>query len=551
MATATQPRPAAPVDPAQLEFSDILAEHLRAGYQMLYIPTSEEARVERAIAAVCLTQHMNMITWDVFEGFNAVEMEGFTPPNEEMRKPKYKDVIQALITVDSYELANPNTVFIFRDLDDMFANPVVRRAIRSLCEANRLVNDARKRPIIVTSPSLTIHPKLRACVAVVDFKLPGEETLEETFTFVQRAIQVNDAEKARCSDELKERLIGTMRGLTSNEAENALSRASVRHRGFCEEMLHTLKEEKASIIAKSEVLTYLDESAIVDRKDIGGFENLIEFVERRKMAYTRAARVERIDFPKGFTLVGVPGTGKSVVAAAVGKILGMPVYTLDVGAVFGSLVGESESRMRDALRTVTAQQGCVLLLDEADKAFGGAADSTGDSGVTRRVFGQMLTWLAGKNDRTFVIMTMNRTAGIPPEFLRAGRFDAVFYTDMPTTRERREILEIHFRKRGVDVAALGFDEKQWEQLITDTKGFVGSELEEIVRESRYTSFAKRGSGIPNFDEVQSVQATMVPLSKLDAVGIKEIRDWCHDRARPVSRPERAARTPRTRGIQTN
>ena len=233
-------------------------------------------------------------------------------------------------------------------------------------------------------------------------------------------------------------------------------------------------------------------------------------------------------------LLGIPGTGKSYVASAVARLLGLPGYIMDVGSVFGSLVGESEQRMRDALKTIKAQRGCVLLLDEADKAFGGAADSSGDSGVTKRVFGQLLTWLSSKQDRTFVIMTLNRTKGIPEEFLRAGRFDKVFYTDLPHELERRAILEIHMRKRHVDPAGLGLGDPEWAELLDKTKKFVGSELEEMVREARYISFEARGSGKPNFAELIQAAGGLVPLATLNEESVNAVRTYCQNRATPVS-----------------
>lgn len=191
--------------------------------------------------------------------------------------------------------------------------------------------------------------------------------------------------------------------------------------------------------------------------------------------------------------------------------------------------------MRDALRQIEAQKGCVLVVDEADKAFGNAHDSQGDSGVTKRVFGSFLTWLSEKQSRTFVIMTLNRTKGLPPEFLRAGRFDDLFYTDVPNDASRKEIIEIHLRKRGVDPAALQMESEDWGEIIKKTQGFVGSELEEVVRASRYASFAARQSGLPTFEDLVGAISTIVPMSRRDQEGVQQIREFCKDQGKPVSR----------------
>jgi SpoVK/Ycf46/Vps4 family AAA+-type ATPase len=209
--------------------------------------------------------------------------------------------------------------------------------------------------------------------------------------------------------------------------------------------------------------------------------------------------------------------------------------------------------MRQVMRQVEAQQGCVLLIDEADKALGGAADSQGDSGTTRRVFGQLLTWLATKRDNTFAVVTLNRTKGIPAEFFRAGRFDAVFYTDLPHEGEREAILKIHLRKRGVDPEVLNMGPPEWAQLVEATHDFVGSELEEVVREARYRAFESRRAGIPTFEELMEAKAAIIPVSTLDKEGVDAIRQFCRNRCKPVSsgpkrRAHSAAPAPRTRDI---
>lgn len=520
-------------DPARQTFVKNLVEHLRAGYQCLYIVTSEEARLEADIANAAKQQKHGVITWDIADRFSSPEGA---------QAVKYSNPMEALRAIGSENdpFGKGSHVFVFRDLDDFFNEPGIRRVIRTLCEGNKLVNTRFKRPLIITSPVLNIHPKLKSCITVLEYSLPDEARLHKTLNFVQRSITSENAAKASFTEDLREQIVSSLRGLTSTEAENALARCVVKHEGFAPEMLTTIKDEKAAIIKKSEVLTYIKEEQQADRSAIGGFENLLKFIDRRRLAYTKDARAINLDFPKGVVLVGVPGTGKSLVAKAVCKLLGLPGYIMDVGSVFGSLVGESEQRMRDALKQVEAQQGCVLVLDEVDKAFGGATDSQGDSGVTRRVFGQLLTWLAEKKDRTFVMMTLNRTKGIPPEFLRAGRFDAVFYTDLPHEKEREDIIKIHMRLRGIDPDNLGLGPNEWAELVSSTKNFVGSELEELVRDSRYLSFEKRQSGMPNFAEIMEAKGSVIPLATLDSEGVQSIRDWCKDRARPVSSPPKKA-----------
>lgn len=526
----------------KVEFSQLLNEHLRAGYQCMFIPTAEEARVESEIGRAAKELGMSMFTWGIDEGFSG-------PEDVKKRNKEFRNPSVALQTIaDKDGPFKGNAIFVFRDLDDFQHDPTMRRTLRTLCEGNKLVNKHRKRPIIITSSINKLHDKVKPSIAMLDFELPGEERLRSTLEFVRASIESSDPSKAHVSEELAEKIVMCLLGLTSNEAENALARCIVRHGGFTEEMLSTIKDEKAGIIKKSEVLTYIPETQQASRSEIGGFDRLLSWVERRSRAYSKKAQAEKIDYPKGVVLIGVPGTGKSYVAAAVARLLGLPGYIMDIGSVFGSLVGESEQRMRDAIRQIEAQKGCVLLLDEADKAFAGAADNQNDSGVSRRVFGQLLTWLASKQDRTFVIMTLNRTTGIPPEFLRAGRFDAVFWTDLPKEKERREILDIHFKKRGVDPEELGLSDPEWLRIIEATHEFVGAELEQLVKESRYISFERRESGVPHLDEILEAASSIIPLAKLEKEKVGEIREWCDGRAIEVTSPPERKGKSRTRSV---
>ncbi len=517
------------------EFAEMFDEHLKAGYQVMYIHTSEEARAESEINRVVkgsTTHKSDVITWDCFEGFSYGPLKDHAA--------KYKNPLAALEAICDeaiFPLNNKETgnhVFVFRDLDDFMVDVHVRRRLRSLAEGNRLVNRKFKRPLVIISPTLNIPPKLKASITVLDFNLPGETKLRRQIEFVRQSIESRDPKRAIVSDELRELLATNLLGLTSNEAENCLSRCLVRHSGFKPEMLKTIKDEKAAIVKKSEVLTYIPEDITRSREDIGGYDLYMNWLDERKLAYTPAAQLEHIDYPKGVVLLGLPGTGKSMVAMATCTVLGLPGYILDIGSLFGSLVGESEQRTRDVLRQIDAQKGCVLVIDEADKALGNAHSSTGDSGVTKRVFGTILTWLAANNSRTFVIVTLNRTEGLPPEFLRAGRFDDMFFTDLPNEHERRQILSIHMRRRHVDPVTLGMGENEWAELVKTTSGFVGSELEEIVRAARYKAFANRQTGKPTFEEFMEVTGAIVPMTQRDPEGMANIRSFCKDKAKPVT-----------------
>lgn len=570
--TTVAPQTPAQPTTAPSKFARSVAEYVRAGYNALYVHTPEEGRVERELQNA--VEHMPKLgngdtvpifTWDVSAGFKGYG-KSVLPQSMGSEGKMITDPIAAIKSLTHNDWPK-SALFVFRELDAFFHNPPVQRALRNLCDANLLNNTVLSRPIIVTSPKAILEPRLRHCFTMVDFDLPDESQLASLFDYLAKSMRENNPSAPQCSDELREKIIANLLGLSTREAEDTVSKCLIRHGGFVPEMLRTIKDEKQGIMQKGEVLTYIHEDIIAEREQIGGYDIFLEHVARRSLAYTRVARFCKIDNPKGVILAGLPGCGKSMVALAAGKLLGLPVITMNVGAIFGSLVGESEQRMRDALRTITALRGCVLLIDEADKAWANVTDSRQDNGVTQRIFGQLLNWLAAKEDRTYVIMTMNRTKGMPPELLRKGRFDELFFVDLPTPEERQQIFEIHFRKRGLDPAAL-LQPDDWKSLIDATHQFSGSEIEEVVKDARfrrlYRYFQENAekkpipesleAGIPDFEDILVAAKNTKPASDLYGDELEEMRQFMKDRATPVSSLSRrlssGGQTPPLRGIRT-
>lgn len=568
-----------PVAPLS-EFGRLLDEHICAGYQILYVHTTEEARVETEIRHVAKHRagargkHISVITWDSVDAFvddpAAFRQEGASVDRKrlESNPPRvdYKNPHTAIAAVEDPKLVPESAIFIFRDLDEYLTptgNEPLRRRLRSLAEQYRITNATMQHTLIILSPRVDVPEKLKQSITVLEYQLPTLEEHVKTVEYVQQSIQYEKRANATSpaktstpiSPELVEQIAAAMLGLTSNEAINCLSRCVVRHGGLSPESLPTIKEEKAAIIRKSEMLTYIPESSIPPRTAIGGYDNFMKWLDQRKLAYTREARELQIDPPRGVVLVGIPGTGKSVVAKIAGHCLGLPSYVLDIGSLFGSKVGESEARTRSVLKQVDAQNGCVLVIDEADKALGNAHESVGDSGVTRRIFGQILSWLSENKSRTFVIMTLNRTSSVAPELLRAGRFDKIFYTTTPSPAERRQIMEIHFDIRGVRPEELGWSAADWATLVDKTDTFVGSELEQVVRDARYLSLAQSRSGVPTLAQMAEAIAGITPLAKLDPKSIEEIDKFCETSgALPVTTPQatvKPAKTHRTRKVDVS
>ena len=321
-----------------------------------------------------------------------------------------------------------------------------------------------------------------------------------------------------------------LKGLQPENIDSVIDWGIINGKGIQEIVDHT-NEMRARTVQQSELLSFLPPNKQSDPRFIGGFQNFLEYMQECSVCFSEKARELNLDPPKGVVLLGLPGTGKSMAAEALGKVLNKPVLMLDMSSAFGSLVGESESRIRTALKQVEAFGSAILVIDEADKALAGATGHVGDSGTTRRVLGTLLSWLQSHDSETFVVLTMNDPTTVPPEFLRAGRFDRIFYSDLPRDADRKYIIQMQFAKRGIENFDLTQD--QWHRLIEATYEFTGAELEEIVKESQRVAFQTRQGNIPTFQELYDKALNLVPMARFDKERIEAIRSWCRDRATPV------------------
>jgi SpoVK/Ycf46/Vps4 family AAA+-type ATPase len=338
------------------------------------------------------------------------------------------------------------------------------------------------------------------------------------------------SENARIQIELapeaRERLIQAALGLTLQEAENVFAKTIVKDGKLSADDISLVFSEKQQIIRKSGLLEYYDSNT--DTNDIGGLELLKEWLSKRSTAFSEQARRFGLPPPKGVLLVGVQGCGKSLCAKAVSRLWNMPLLRFDMGRMFSSLVGSSEENIRRAIAVAESIAPVVLWADEIDKAFSGSQGSgSTDGGTTARVMSTFLTWLSEKQKAVFVMATANNISQLPPELMRKGRLDEIFFVDLPNREERRQILTIHISKRGRN--ASGFD---LDQLVDASDGFSGAELEEAVISSLYDVFYLEKQ-LETADLLKSIRET-VPLSRTMAEGISALRAWANGRARYAS-----------------
>ncbi len=320
-----------------------------------------------------------------------------------------------------------------------------------------------------------------------------------------------------------ERVVESALGLTLVEAENVFSKSAVRTHTFD---LETILEEKKQIIRKSGLLEYYEHRE--EFSDVGGMEILKDWLVKRRAAFGARARDFGLPLPKGILLIGVPGTGKSLTAKAVGALWQMPLLRLDVGKIFAGLVGSSEENVRTVIKTAEAIAPAILWIDELEKGFSGTGSSgQTDGGTTSRVFSTFLTWLQEKSTPVFVIATANNVHQLPPELLRKGRFDEIFFCDLPDREDRRSIIDIHLRKKKRDPGQFEMD-----KLVDATTDYSGAELEQAVIAALYDAFDTGGD--LTTESLLKTFGELVPLAITMRENIDSMRDWARTRARMAS-----------------
>ncbi len=506
-------------------FRENLENLLKARFPLIYIESYEEQRVLSEITAVIsdkdrLRTPRKLMIWSATEGLAAPGSQGTT---------NSKSAADALAIAQG---TTEPTVFVFKDLHTLFGDngkPADQMVIRRLRDiAHSFKNGSSLLTLIIVAPVLKLPTDLDKEITILDFPLPSEE---EILKVLENMVETNKAD-GRIVFELsttgKEKLAKAAMGLTLNEAENAFARAMVEDGKLSDSDVDTVLDEKRQTIKKSGILEFI--TVDVALEDVGGLQNLKRWLLKRDGSWLDEAKSYGIPAPKGILITGVPGCGKSLTAKAIGAAWQLPLLRLDIGKIFAGLVGSSEQNMRTAIRTAEAIAPCILWIDEIEKGFAGSSGS-GDSGTSARVFGSFLTWMQEKTHPVFVIATANNIDKLPPEFLRKGRFDEIFFVDLPTRTERKMIWDLHLNKRLKSPEVLGktqLNEGLFEGLSEITEGYSGAEIEQAVIAGLFDAFSEKRA-ITEEDLAKSVK-NMVPLSITQAEAIETIREWANVRA---------------------
>lgn len=491
-----------------MTFSDEFELLLRARYPLIYIPTREEERVENAIAQIAKKQgNRGIYIWDFVDGYTG------NPNDKGFGK---RNPLQALELVEKLP-ANAPAIFILRDFHRFLEDVAISRKLRNLA---KLLKSQPKNLVLISS-AVAIPEELSEVLTVLEFPLPNQA---EIAAEVQRLLA---ATGESLSKNTLDEIVRCCQGLSIERVRRVLAKAIATHGKLDVDDLELILQEKRTIIRQTQILEFYPATEQIS--DIGGLDNLKEWLLRRGSAFSEQARQYGLPHPRGLLLVGIQGTGKSLTAKAIAHHWHLPLLRLDVGRLFGGLVGESESRTRQMIQLAEALAPCILWIDEIDKAFAGF-ESKGDAGTTSRVFGTFITWLAEKTSPVFVVATANNIQTLPPEILRKGRFDEIFFVGLPHQDERRAIFEVHLsRLRPHNLKNYDLD-----RLAYETPDFSGAEIEQALIEAMHIGFSQNRD-FTNDDILEAV-SQIIPLARTAAEQIEFLQAWAASgKARLASR----------------
>ena len=497
-----------------------LKDMLYAYYPTIYLQTYEYDRTWMKIRSIAKSiissgADVNLYKWNCVEGLLEVS------PEEKTIKIDDELILEpsmVLKYIHSIKDKSYKDIFVLEDFNAYIEEDDVKFYLRQISQKAKF----RNTHVIVLSAIYKLPVELEKYITVLATPLPDRKELEITLRGVERNCGLT------LSVDMRNKMVDAALGMTTMEADLAFCLAAVRDQ-LGENSPYTVSSEKEQIIRKSGILDYFPKNE--NLKDVGGMNILKDWLFKRKKAYEKNARDFGLDEPKGLLLLGVPGCGKSLTAKSIASFWNMPLLRLDIGKVFQGLVGSSEDNIRKAIATAEAVAPCVLWIDEIEKGLSGVQSSgSTDGGVTSRIFSTILTWMQEKTSPVFVVATANNINLLPPELLRKGRFDEIFFVDLPTAQERQNIFSFHLKKKGQDPSKypLGILGKK-------TEGFNGAEIEECIKEAMFAAYVDNPDNpVLNASHIMDAISETVPLSTTMKEQIAVLRSWATTRAKNAS-----------------
>jgi SpoVK/Ycf46/Vps4 family AAA+-type ATPase len=480
-----------------MKFNSELALFLKARYPIIYINTIEEDRVEYVIRKNVKTNlNRSIYSWDFVDGYtNNPNNQGFAKRNP----------LQALELVERLNTETP-ALFLLKDFNRFLTDLSISRKLRNISRILKL----QPKTIIIVGSDLTIPKELQDLITVLEFQLPLEDEITQELNRLINSLNI------KVDPQLFENLTRACQGLSLERIRRVLSKIIATYKTIDNNSIAVLLSEKKQIISQTEILEY---SSVNEKiTNLGGLDNLKDWLKKRKTAFSIQASNYGLPTPRGLLLIGIQGTGKSLTAKAIANDWQLPLLKLDVGKLFGGIVGQSESRLRQMINVAETISPCILWIDEIDKAFTNT-ESKGDSGTSNRVLATFISWLSEKTKPVFVISTANNIDLLPLEIIRKGRFDEIFFLDLPKQDEREEIFKIHLQEFRPDNWNL-FD---YSKLAKLSESFSGAEIRQSIIEAMYHAFYENREFTT--DDICLAVKELIPLANLESNQMLKLQNW--------------------------
>jgi hypothetical protein len=511
---------------------------------IVVMETVEEVRALSMVRAACSELNVAVFEWTVADGLtrsgancsaspvadlqtriNAARYAADPSAPESSKAAIYNtaDPVQALANLEAMTL---EAVFVLKDFHRHLENPVVVRRLRDVGQKF----SANRRTLILTAPSIPMPPELASLVEFLDLPLPDAERLRNLIRETYTRMAVTHSLKLQLDAPGVEAMAANLRGLTEEEAERAVSQTLVARYALSLECVTDVLEAKKAMLKRSEMLDFVD--AGDNLSSVGGLENLKNWLAQRRNCWEPQAREFGLDPPKGVIILGVQGCGKSLCARAVAGEWKLPLVKFDTAAVYDKYIGETEKRIQKVFKVAEGLAPCVLWIDELEKVFAGSGpdSASADAGVSSRLLAAFLSWMQERKSPVFVAATCNNVTVLPPELIRKGRFDELFFVDLPSTAERKQIFSIQLAKRKRNPAVYDLD-----RIAAAANGFSGAEIESAVQTALYAAYSQKRELAA--EHLLTALSSTVPLSTTRAEEIAELRAWARTRAVWASIPE--------------
>ncbi|HEY6301918.1 MAG TPA: AAA family ATPase [Terriglobales bacterium] len=507
---------------------------------IVVMETVEEVRALSVVRTACSDLSLALFEWTIADGLvrsgsgAAVPQpraimgnEGVSPASgSNTAMYNTADPVQALSNLETMTI---EAVFVLKDFHRHMDNPVVVRRLRDVGQKF----SANRRTLVLTAPAIEMPPELVSLVEFLDLPLPDRDRLRELIRETYTRVAGSHTLKLRLDSNGVDAMAANLRGLTEEAAERAISQTVVGRQALSPECVTDVLDAKKALLQRSEMLEFVD--ATDNMSSVGGLENMKRWLEQRRGAWDDGALKFGLDPPKGVIILGVQGCGKSLCARAVAGEWKLPLVKFDTAAVYDKFIGETEKRIQKVFRVAEGLAPCVLWIDELEKVFAGSgADSaSADAGVSSRLLASFLSWMQDRKPAVFVAATCNNVTVLPPELIRKGRFDELFFVDLPSAAERKQIFGIQLTKRKRKPADFDLD-----RVAAAAQGFSGAEIESAVQTALYAAFARKQE--LSTEDLLTALSSTVSLSITRAEEIAELRGWAKNRAVWASAPNQKA-----------